>query len=84
MRDLELQIEQFLTGIEIDEGYGGWALKYLRDAHKLESENRQQIQVTQQKAFNSAAAKLDRLLELRLNNELTEDEYRTQKQRPRE
>jgi site-specific DNA recombinase len=76
---LEKQINSFLETIEIDQKYVGWAIKHLKKAHTLESSTRETITDSQQTAYNAICKKLDQLLELRMNDEVSEEEYKGKK-----
>ncbi len=77
--ELEKQIDAYLARIQINEKYLQWAIKHLKKAHQIETVTRKKILNSQQKEYTNLSAKLDRLLELRMNNEITEEEYKTQK-----
>ncbi len=76
---LEKQISEFLQSIHINQKYLDWALKYLREEHEGESKERQAIQLTRQQAYNGVCKKLDKLADMRINDELTEAEYSEKK-----
>jgi DNA invertase Pin-like site-specific DNA recombinase len=78
-RELERQIDEFLSGIEIDGRYVEWAIRRLRSDHQRESKARRGELRERQEAFRAAAAKLDALLEMRLSGEITEEEYKRKK-----
>lgn len=79
VEDLEKQIDDRLAEYQINEKYADWAIKHLRESHKLESDTRQSIQESQQTAFNKITKQLDGLLEMRMNGEITETEYAQKK-----
>lgn len=79
VEDLEKQIDKQLSKIEINKKYLDWAIKHLKKSHQLESSSRSAVVSTQQKAYNDSSRKLDRLLEMRMDNELTEAEYADKK-----
>lgn len=76
---LEEQINSFLETVEIDQRYVEWAVKHLKKSHALESSSRETITSNQQNAYNLACKKLDQLLELRMNDEVSEEEYKEKK-----
>lgn len=73
--ELESQMDQHLSKIEINDRLLGWTLKHLKKAHMLESQQREAITDAQQKKFNNLSAKLDQLLDLRMDGEIDKDEY---------
>lgn len=79
VEELEKQIDAFLQSIQINQKYLDWALKHLKKSHELESISREAILRSQQKAYNDSSKKLDRLLEMRMTEELTEEEYLAKK-----
>lgn len=79
VEDLEKQIDEYLTLLQINKKYAEWAIKHLKESHQLESKSRQSIQESQQEGFNKITKQLDGLLEMRMNNEITENEYAQKK-----
>lgn len=77
--ELERQISEVLSRIQINQKYLDWAIRYLREAHKRESASRDAVQESQQRAFRDICRKLDAFLEMRMREEVTEEEYRTKK-----
>lgn len=76
---LEKQIDEYLSSIQINQKYLDWAIKYLKKAHKREASSRLSIYQSQQKAYKQIIKKLDRLLDIRMAEEITEEEYRSKK-----
>lgn len=79
LEELEKQISEYLSTIQIKQEYLDWAIKHLRKAHEIESESRQTITSSQQNAYNHACNSLDKLLDLKLRDLITEDEYKNKK-----
>lgn len=79
LADLEKQIAEFLSGIHLKQEYVDWAIKHLQKEHATESNSRQVVQLSQQNAYNIATNRLDKLLEMRLRDEITEAEYLAKK-----
>lgn len=85
LKELERQIDQYLSGIQISEAFKNWAIKYLKQENKREIASRQIILSSQQKAYNSCLKKLDNLFELKispLNTDgslLSDEEYAKRK-----
>ena len=77
--ELERQISEALGRIQINQQYLDWALRYLKQAQRRESAGRDKTIASQQKALRQTSRRLDALLELRLREEITEDEYRRKK-----
>lgn len=79
VKQLEKQIDEYLATIQINQKYLDWAIKHLKKSHELESSSREVMLQSQQKAYSEISKKLDKLLELRLNDEISEEEYTTKK-----
>lgn len=81
IKELERQIDEILSHLAISEKFKNWALKYLKLAHQKEMKDQGHINVSQQKRFNDIHNELDRLLDMRLRELVTEEEYHTKKQK---
>ncbi len=79
VRRLERQISDALRRIQINQKYLDWAIRYLRESHKRESASRDELLESQQHALRQTSRKLDALLEMRMREEVTEEEYRQKK-----
>ncbi len=79
IRRLEAQIEEYLASIQINERYLEWAIRHLRKMHKQEATTQDALLHSQHKAAREVAKKLNRLLEMRLADEVSEEEYRAKK-----
>lgn len=79
LKDLEEQIKKFLEKIEINQKYLDWALKHLQESRQEECKASLDIQVSQQKALNDITAKLDKLMDMRLREVVSEAEYLAKK-----
>ncbi len=77
--DLESQVLTTLAKIEIHPKFKVWALKYLQEANKTEYGTREEVMKNLQKEQNSIQEKLNRLLDMRLEEQLSEEEYETKK-----
>ncbi len=73
--DLEKQIFSILERIEIPDSFHQWAMKHLKEEHKKEQTDRDEIIDSYQKSFKRCVAKIDNLLNMRLNEEISFDEY---------
>ncbi|OGZ32455.1 MAG: hypothetical protein A2V69_02445 [Candidatus Portnoybacteria bacterium RBG_13_40_8] len=79
VKELEKQIDEYLASIQINQKYLDWAINHLRRTHKLEVVTRDEIIKSQQGTYNDMVNKLDKLLELRLKEEITEEEFKEKK-----
>ena len=73
--DLEKQVIQCLSNIEISEKFKNWALRYLKEISDKETDTRTTIYQSLQNAYNKAQKELDRLLGLKLRELITDEEY---------
>jgi site-specific DNA recombinase len=76
---LELQVEELIEQYEIIPEFRDWALEALRGAHKVETETREKIYDSLHKELISIQKKEDNLIEMRCNDLLTDEEYKTKK-----
>jgi len=85
VKELEKQIDQYLTNIHISEEFKNWAIKYLKEENEKEVFSRENIFASQRKAFDSCLKKLENLFQLKispLNSDgslLSDEEYAKQK-----
>lgn len=77
--ELEKQIDKFLSKINISKVFRDWALKYLKQSNQREFEDRNIINKNIQQAYNEVELKLNSLLDLKLSNAITDEEYRQKK-----
>ena len=78
-RKLEKQISAILEKIEIPTEFHNWVMKQLKLENEKEIQDRNKILESQKKAYDNCVNKIDRLIEMRLNNEITEDEFISKK-----
>jgi len=78
-RELESQVRDIFSKIEIQQEFKEWALKYLKEVHAVEIQDRTTVYKNHQTAYNSIQEKLDKLLDLRLNEQVSDLEYETKK-----
>ena len=78
-KDLEKQILNILGQITIPSQFKDWLITELKKANEQEIQNRNRILENQKKAYETCIKKLDNLLDMRTNNEITEEEYATKK-----
>lgn len=77
--ELETQILNILERINIPPEFHQWAIKYLKEEHAKESVDRESIIKAQQKSLESCRRRLDNLLDLRINDKVSEEEFDTKK-----
>jgi len=67
VKELERQIDQYLSKIHISERFKGWAVKHLREENEKEILSRQTVLSSQRKAYDNCLKKLDNLLQLKIS-----------------
>lgn len=77
---LEKQIIAELATLTIPEDFKNWALNRLREMNKQEMVDREKIFGSQRREYDACVRKIDNLIDMRANNELTEEEFKTRKQ----
>lgn len=78
-KKLTEQICGELHKLNVSDEFHLWAMKWLKKENEGEASTRNIILANQQKEYNEVVKKLDRYIEMRANNELTEDEFRERK-----
>jgi site-specific DNA recombinase len=76
---LEEQILQKLNEIKIPDGFTEWAIEVLKEESKTEEQTHTRIVSNHQKAYNLIIKKIDGLIEMRANNEITIEEFTPRK-----
>ena len=76
---LEEQISNILEEVEIPSSFRDWALEALRAKNEGESKQRGEILHSQQRQYNNCVNKIDRLIDMRASDEITEDEFISKK-----
>jgi len=85
IRDLERQIDQYLSRIHISESFKNWAIKYLKEENENEITSRETILSSQRKAYDFCLRKLDNLVALKISplntngSLLSDEEYARRK-----
>jgi DNA invertase Pin-like site-specific DNA recombinase/DNA-directed RNA polymerase subunit RPC12/RpoP len=85
VKELERQIDEYLSRIHISEGFKNWAIKYLKEDNEKEIASRETIISSQRKAYDNCLKKLNNLFQLKvspLNTDgilLSDEEYARQK-----
>ncbi|MBI5574145.1 MAG: SHOCT domain-containing protein [Elusimicrobia bacterium] len=77
---LEKQLVEILCRIEIPEEFHNWAMKHLRSENKEESAGRNNILANVKKQYTDCLKKIDGLIEMRANGEITEEEFARKKE----
>ncbi len=78
-KELERQIAEKLMSVEIPEDFKLWALKRLREMNTQETTDREKIYGTQRREYEASVRKIDNLIDMRANREITEEEFRARK-----
>lgn len=79
-KNLEEQIKQFIDLINIPNGFKDWVIPYMRETYKEELEADKRLLESQIRAFDTSDKKLSRLMDMRLNNEISEAEFAIKKE----
>lgn len=77
--DLEKQIIDVLGRIEIPAEFHQWAIKMFSRENEKEKNSRKLILDNQQKNYEKCLKKIDALIDLKINNEISEEEFITKK-----
>lgn len=77
---MEEQIREKVGQITIPPEFHAWAIKYLREEQAQEIQDREKIRESQRQAQTACSRKLDRLLQLRLNEEIGPEEFKAQRE----
>ncbi|MBU6402522.1 MAG: recombinase family protein [Verrucomicrobia bacterium] len=85
VRNLERQVEGFLSRIQLSERFARWAIRYLDELHASEASASQEIAAAQQRAYEACCKRLANLVRLKTSPEnadgslLSDVEYGTQR-----
>jgi len=79
-RELEQQIADIISGLELSPGFCDWALDILKNEHASESSTRTAILEQRRKAYDACVKKLDKLLELRISEGIDGETFGAKKQ----
>jgi len=74
-KELEKQILDILKKIEIPPEFHQWAVEQARKESKKEIKDRNKILENQRKAYKNCVKKIDRLIEMRMNDEISQEEF---------
>jgi site-specific DNA recombinase len=80
-KELEAQIFNVLGKIHIPAEFHQWAIKYLREEHSKEITDREGITQAQRKCLDNCFKRLDTLFNMRLNGEITPEEFKSQNEK---
>lgn len=86
VEDLEPQIDQALSSIEINPEFKEWAIKYLNELNDSEVDDRNVVISSLQQAYDDCVKRLDNLVKLKISTSnsdgslLSDDEFRNQKE----
>lgn len=75
-KDLNIQMIDILESIEIPKSFVSWAIGVLKDENEKKFENHAQIIQSQRKGYDNTVQKLKRLTEMKLNDDLLDEEYK--------
>ena len=70
-KELEREIMNFLSKIEIPPEFNEWAIEELKQRHIIEKKDRNTILHNRQSQYDNSVKKLDRLLEMRMAGEIS-------------
>lgn len=79
--EFEKQFTPILESIVIPKPFADWAIRWLRVLNQDECKDRNSGRESLQNAYNEVQTRLDKLMDLRLSDLLTNDEYLHQKER---
>lgn len=77
--ELEKQIDEYLQSIYLPQEFSQWAIKWLKFSHEKEVvDHTMQLQMLQ-KTYEQLQNKIDRLVEMRLNDQISSEQYDAKK-----
>ena len=79
-KELEKQIAIELGKIEIPADFTQWALTRLKEQNTKEIDDREKIYGSQRRGYDASVRKIDNLIDMRANQEITEDEFKDRKE----
>ena len=85
-KEIEKQINEILSKIQISDRFKNWAIKYLNEVNDKEVEDRNAILSSIQEAYNDIVNRMDNLVKLKIspqntdNSLLSDEEFKNQKQ----
>lgn len=85
-KDLESQIDELLSKIQISERFKNWAIKYLNEVNDKEIDDRNAVLGSLQEAYKGVVQRFDNLVKLKIspqnsdNSLLSDTEFKSQKE----
>lgn len=79
IKDLEGQIKQKLSELEIPPEFHDWAMNWLKMENEKESQDRTAILKNQRRNYDGCLKKLDALIDMRASGEISEEEFARKK-----
>lgn len=85
VKELEKQIDEYLSNIHISERFKNWAIKYLKEENEKELSSRETILNSQRKTYDNCLKKLNNLFQLKISplntngSLLSDEEYARRK-----
>jgi DNA invertase Pin-like site-specific DNA recombinase/predicted metal-binding protein len=74
-KDLQKQVMEILSDIEIPQEFYAWAMDVLRESNNDESVGRQKIMESQRVEYDKCVKVIDALIDMRARGEITEQEF---------
>ena len=78
-KELEKQIAEELAKIAIPSDFKVWAVSKLKTMNSQEIDDREKIYGSQRRNYEASVKKIDNLIDMRANGELTEEEFSSRK-----
>jgi hypothetical protein len=78
-KDLEKQLAQTISKVDIPEEFFNWAMTRLKEDNDKEVRARKKIILNQQMQYQEVLAKIDNLIDMRADKEITLDEFKNRK-----
>lgn len=84
VEDIEKQIDEILSKIQISDRFKNWAIKYLNEINNSENDDRTAILVSLRESYDNCVARLNNLLSMKISPQnsdgslLSDEEYKTQ------
>jgi len=79
VKELESQIADILGRINIPPSFHQWAIKQLKAEQAAEKDDQNEITISHRKSLDACVRKLNALLDLRLSDEISSEEFKTHK-----
>ena len=77
--ELEKQIAAELAKLQIPTDFKEWAVARLKQMNEKEVSDREQIYGNQRREYEACVRRIDNLIDMRVNSEITEDEFKAKK-----